>query len=370
MKQFAGRALLISLGVQALIVLPVNVGANPITFGPFTTDVTDTGTLPGEPCTALGQQLLSATITASAAAQGQYGLENISLTSTSTVTVTQELKQISVSVPGLPGGAAVLSSSNGPLVFGPVVLTVFDGTIDFGGTSGVTVDPTFNQAFGPVNRVFNAPADLAFFSVPTFNVNFLGDADDRCDFSSGNSVCNITTIVSGQASVAYTCQTVPSLVCDDKSLSPDASVLNTGTGTATASFRIRNDGSQAFVNNVNYIDQMNAKMVYQAGSGTIGDPIGPVGAPPTYTWPNQSLAVGAFVDVGYAVNVNGLAVGETICNTVVAEAPGITTSNTCQACITRRETPTVPAISPLGLAFLTFSVAGIAGWWLRQRRQA
>jgi hypothetical protein len=196
MKQFAGRALLVSLGVQALIVLPLNVGANPITFGPYTTDVTDTGTLPGEPCTALGQQLIGATITASAAAQGQYGLENISTTSGSIVTVTQLLKEISVSVPGLPGGATVLSSSNGPLVFGPIALAQFDGTIDFGGTSGVTVDPTFNQAFGPVNRVFNLPADLAFFSVPTFNVDFLGDADDNCAFSSGNSVCNITTDVS------------------------------------------------------------------------------------------------------------------------------------------------------------------------------
>jgi hypothetical protein len=166
-----------------------------------------------------------------------------------------------------------------------------------------------------------------------------------------------TTPATGNIKITYTCEVLPepSLVCDSKTLNP--TVLNGPDGVVSAAFSITNNGNVNFNGNVGITDTMGAKMALNLGTV---NPLGnPVGGPPVYTWSGLSLASGNSLNVTYQATITGLSEGETVCNTVVASANG-TTSNQCQACVTRPgETPPVPAIGPAGIVLLGAGLSGL-----------
>jgi hypothetical protein len=331
----------------ALVCAAGNVSAATITFSARTTDSEETKTLPGNPCD-ITQELTKVVITSSARGFGDYDVTNISNTSPSLTTVNQNLVELSLKVPGLPGGEVLIDESVGPL---QTVVNLNPG-------QSAVVNPSFDETFSqpPPVKEFTTPVDLAWFDVATFDVNFKGDAEDSCVFSTGNSKCDVHTEVEGSVTVTYECTNLePALQCDSKTLNP--AVLNSGNGVVSAAFTIRNTGQVDFIGDVEITDTMDAKMALNLGTVA---PIGnPVGGPPVYTWSGLSLAQAATLDVTYQATITGLAVGETVCNTVVASATGAT-SNQCAACVTRPgEPPPVPAIGPMGIVLLGGALSGL-----------
>ena len=337
----------VALTLLPLAMVCADAAAETITFTARTTDSSETKSLPGNPC-SINQELTQVVITSSARGFGDYRVENTSSTSFSETVVTQNLVELSIKVPGLPGGDTLINQSVGPLVSN-VVLQVGEF---------LEVDPSFDSTFSqpPPAREFTDPTELAFFDVAAFDVDFKGDASDNCSFTTGNSVCTINTFVEGSATVTYSCTDLePALRCDGKTLSP--AVLAGPDGNVEAAFTIRNTGDVDFVNILQITDTMDAKMTLTPGTVVpIGNPAGGP-SPAPYTWSGLSLNKGESLNVTYSADITGLSEGETVCNTVVASANG-TTSNACRACVSRRgEPPPVPAIGPMGVAVLGGALA-------------
>lgn len=362
------------LGKKALIAATVPLGllmsqgvmaqqVETVTFTSRTTDSTETKTLPGNPCD-IDQELIRVDIQATAAGRSSYSVTNLSDTSPSSVTVSQELVELSVTVPILPGTSDALIDASNPAVV--TAVTLDPNEIE-------TVDPVYTISRPPPSntRTYTSAADLAVFDVATFDVNFVGDAEDSCSFSTGNSNCLITTTVEGSATVTYYCEDLePELVCRSKTMSPTQ--LSSPSGQIAASFVIENTGPVDINGNLSITDTMNPKMTYNFPLSPTSDPAGigdPTDTPPAYQWTGLSLAQGQQIQFSYVADVAGLLEGESICNTVVASANG-TTSNACRVCLNRPpEERDVPAIGPLGLMFLTMSLGGLGALVMRFRRR-
>ncbi len=336
-------ALALSVVPVALVWGQAAATTETVVFSVRTTNTEETKELPGNPCT-INQELTKVAISSQARGFGDYNVTNTSNTSPSETVVRQGLTELSIKVPGLPGGDALIDATAGP----------FQTNVTLSSGESEVVDPSFDDTFNqpPPVREFTDDTELAFFD-SDFDVVFKATANDGCDFTTGNSICTINTFVEGQATVEYTCTDLePALQCDTKTLSP--AVLSDADGVVSAAFTIRNTGDVDFLDSLEITDTMNPKMLLNAGTVTpLGDP---AGGPPVYTWSNLSLAEGEVLDVTYQATITGLDVGETVCNDVVATADS-TSSNVCSACVTRAQT--VPAIGPFGIVVLGGALAGL-----------
>jgi uncharacterized repeat protein (TIGR01451 family) len=132
-----------------------------LTFGPSQVTAIQTGSLPQfDP--SLGQ-LQSVTISNSGQFTINTAVENTSTSSGSTITVsaTGDMK--------LTGPGSVLIDTPFTQTIGSFQASPFDGTLDFGGTSGKTFDPVILNESGSLT--LTNPNDLAPF-IGTGNVNF------------------------------------------------------------------------------------------------------------------------------------------------------------------------------------------------------
>lgn len=88
-----------------------------------------------------------------------------------------------------------------PLLSSSKALTAFDGTIDWGGTSGYNFGVLHASDSG--TKLFSLPADLSFFSgTPSFNLNAANMAFSGAS-GSGNLITWITTTGAASVSVVY-----------------------------------------------------------------------------------------------------------------------------------------------------------------------
>ncbi len=144
--------------------------------------------------------LNSITVTGNVFTGGSHGFENLEPNASNTISQTHNS---SVNL-NLPGGGAFIPSTLLDITTPPgptITLPQFDGTLDFGGTSG----RSFNglSATGANQSTVLTGAALAAF-IGTGNVNFAGNSNNTSSANgTGNQASTFTTNSGGNVSLAY-----------------------------------------------------------------------------------------------------------------------------------------------------------------------
>lgn len=164
-------------------------------YGPTSTNWSHIFTLDGFNTLGGTRTLTSALLTFTGDIYSTIRVESLDA-APATVTATA---QGQVTFSGIPNSAPnvillpLLSSSTG--------LSAFDGTIDWGGTSGYNFGVLHATDSG--TKLFSLPADLSFFSgTPSFSLNAANMAFSGAS-GSGNLITWITTTGAASVSVAY-----------------------------------------------------------------------------------------------------------------------------------------------------------------------
>jgi hypothetical protein len=126
---------------------------------------------------------------------GNAGFENTSLTSASTSNVTLDADFLLSGPLGLNLGTSIDEQTE------DVVLGIFDGTIDFDGTSGITANYTANAGD---EQLFTDAMDVSFFNGPgMFDLIFNVEASSTAN-GGGNAIARIGTQAGAMVTVRYT----------------------------------------------------------------------------------------------------------------------------------------------------------------------
>jgi uncharacterized repeat protein (TIGR01451 family) len=267
---------------------------------------------------------------------------------------------LGVTIPGTPYQQVKAPPPNSA---GPFTCTLDPGENQTECNEGALPQPLL-ATVAPSQSVTLTPADGANFDF------FRGNGTVAVNFRVGGFITsnipatweqeNLTPALAGVA-LTPTC-VAPEVVCTSKTLMP--SDLSGPDGVVDAQVNLSNPGA-VDVSQVVITDTMDSTMTYVAGTSSIGEP---TGGPPTYTFPTQSLAAGSGLGLTYQVNIQGLNPGEQSCNDVQVKVGNQVTSQ-CQACVTRPDVPTVPAVGWLGLSVLLSFFAGLGGLLEYRRRK-
>jgi hypothetical protein len=213
---------------------------------------------------------------------------------------------------------------------------------------------TERSANAPVTFTPGAnPAEFnAFYGSGTYNYEFSALASEDAQ-SPGTWEGGVFTDAGATISVEAICETPPppELVCDFKTLSPTVLDGPDGIIGATLQFRAANNLSPL---SVSIVDSMGAKMTYLDSANPPPSSTSPLTW--SHTFPADTGADPLF-QASYQAQVTGLTPGESVCNVVTAT--GGTLSDSCRVCVTRPDTPSVPAIGVLGAATLGLGLSGL-----------
>lgn len=378
-------------------------GANPVTFETDSNTIPPlTDTLPGHECT--GPDFLeSVTITYSASASPSvipppgpnvagWGIENTSNTA-GTIQACRDLDDLSIGVTGGPAGSG--DSASVPEVCFSDNLGPFDGTLDYGGTSGATsTTQVINEAFGDTVTYNDGQAGFSFFtSGAPVPVSFNFQSTGNCLFGTSDASCANGMDAEGSIEIAYTCKPPcefnPNIPFDDplctftpprctsKSFTsvPADNPLLAGSNVAT-SITVNTQGADT----VTVKDSMSAGLSVgsigslPAGCSTIpADPTGlssfdisctGVAANTALTFNYTTTLTADLVDGSVSNSVNS------VCGSVSGSDQLCGSTSGCTATITRVPPPPIPGITMYGLTAALIGLPMIGGLLIGFRRKS
>ena len=252
----AAAVTILSVVIPASPALAETVSPPPATIAPTPTNWVQTVSLDQfDP--ALGE-LTSATFTLDSSVDSNLQVENLSSSSSCTATL-----QWTADVTADTGNgvlAAALSQ------FESMSLTVFDGTIDFGGTSGATFMGT---EIGPTQTLTVTGAALAaYIGTGTVDIDMVADADSEVT-GCGNIAQNISTSAGAEVSVVY--EYTPNLPDIDIEKATNGEDADTPTGPqipvggdVTWTYVVTNTGN-VDLTNVTVVDDQGVAVQLPAG---------------------------------------------------------------------------------------------------------